>query len=148
MSKKAPNFSVMSDEGKMISLSDFKGKKVVLYFYPKDNTPGCTKESCGFNESLSKFEKHNVVVLGVSKDDVKKHQKFKEKYGFQFNLLADTEGELCKAYGVLAEKNMFGKKYMGIVRSTFLIDENGNIEKEWRKVSVPGHVDEVLKSVS
>lgn len=142
---KAPDFSLPSDGGKIISLADYKGKKVVLYFYPKDDTPGCTKESCAFRDNLTDFNKVGIEVIGVSKDSVKKHDKFKEKHSLNFPLISDEDGELCEKYGVWVEKNMYGRKYMGIERSTFLIDENGVIRNIWRKVKVTGHVEEVLK---
>lgn len=142
---KAPDFSLPSDGGKIISLADYKGKKVVLYFYPKDDTPGCTKESCAFRDNLTDFNKVGIEVIGVSKDSVKKHDKFKEKHSLNFPLISDEDGELCEKYGVWVEKKLYGRKYMGIERSTFLIDENGVIRNIWRKVKVTGHVEEVLK---
>ena len=144
----APDFSVLSDAEQEIKLSDFKGQKVVLYFYPKDDTPGCTIESCDFKESLSTFNQLNCVVLGVSRDDVKSHQKFKTKYHLNFPLLADTEEVLCKAYNVLVEKNMYGKIMEGIERSTFLINEEGKISHIWRPVKVEGHIEEILKTIN
>ncbi len=144
---KAPNFTSKDDQGNTVTLSDFAGKPLVLYFYPKDDTPGCTTESCAFQDNLSQFNKANVQVVGVSKDSVKSHQKFKEKYNLNFPLLSDEDKTLCEAFDVLKEKSMFGKKYMGIVRSTFLIDAEGNIVKIWPKVKVAGHVEEVFKAV-
>lgn len=143
----APDFTITDDQNHKISLKDFKNKKVVLYFYPKDDTPGCTIEACNFRDNLPDFSKLNVEVLGVSKDDASSHTKFKNKYQLNFRLLADTDGNLCNAYGVLAEKSMFGKKYMGIVRSTFLIDEHGKISKIWRNVKVDGHIDAIIKEL-
>lgn len=145
--KTAPLFSSTSDEGE-ISLSELKGKNVVLYFYPKDNTPGCTIEAQDFSKRIKEFEKLDCVVLGVSKDSVKSHCNFIEKYNLAFNLLADTEGEICAKYGVLKEKSMFGKKYFGIDRSTFLIDKLGKIVRVWNSVKVNGHVEEVLQALA
>jgi peroxiredoxin Q/BCP len=145
---KAPEFKLKNDEGGEVSLKDFKGKKVVLYFYPKDDTPGCTKEACGFRDNEKKFEKGNTVILGVSADDVDSHVKFKKKFGLPFPLLSDPEKKAIKAYGVWKEKSMYGKKYMGIERTTFVIDENGNIAKIFPKVKVDGHIEEVLASLS
>lgn len=144
---KAPDFTLPTDGGGEISLKQFKGQKVVLYFYPKDDTPGCTAESCSFNENLSKFNKLDVQVIGLSKCSVKKHDKFKEKYGLKFPLASDENGDVCERYGTWIEKSMYGKKYMGIDRSTFLIDENGKIAALWRNVKVPGHVEEVMEAV-
>ncbi len=140
----APLFSAKTDEGSKIDLAELKGKNVVLYFYPKDDTPGCTIEAQDFTKKINDFEKLNCVVLGVSKDGVTSHCRFVEKYNLAFNLLADESGEICGAYDVLREKSMFGKKYIGIDRSTFLIDKLGKISHIWRSVSVKGHVDEVL----
>lgn len=141
---KAPDFTLPTDNDGEISLSQFKGQKVVLYFYPKDDTPGCTKESCSFNENLSAFNKMNAQVIGLSKCSVKKHNKFKEKYGLQFPLASDENSDVCEKYGTWVEKSMYGRKYMGIDRSTFLIDENGKIAHIWRKVKVPGHIEDVM----
>ena len=140
----APLFSLKSDEGAKIDLRDLKGKNVVLYFYPKDDTPGCTIEAQDFTKKIADFESLNCVVLGVSKDGVASHCRFVEKYNLAFNLLADESGEACEAYGVVGEKSMFGKKYIGINRTTFLIDKLGKIAHIWRSVSVKGHVEEVL----
>lgn len=145
--KPAPLFAVESDEGVEIILSELKGKNVVLYFYPKDNTPGCTIEAQDFSKKIKEFEKLDCIVLGVSKDSKKSHCKFIEKYNLAFNLLVDEDGALCEQYGVIKEKSMFGKKYMGIDRSTFLIDKMGKIAKIWRSVKVNGHVDEVLEAL-
>lgn len=125
------------------TLADFKGQKVVLYFYPKDNTSGCTQEACDFRDNMSRITS-SAAVIGVSPNDIKSHKKFKEKQDLNFLLLADTEHVLSEAFGVWKEKSMYGKKYMGIERSTFILDENGSIVHEWRKVKVNGHVDEVL----
>lgn len=143
----APLFSAASDEGE-ISLSDLKGKNVVLYFYPKDDTPGCTIEAQDFTKKIKEFEKLDCVVLGVSKDSVKSHCNFINKYNLAYNLLADTDGEICAKYEVIKEKSMFGKKYFGIDRSTFLIDKMGKIVKIWNSVKVNGHVEEVLEALA
>jgi thioredoxin-dependent peroxiredoxin len=140
---KAPDFSLPDQNGQTVSLKSLKGKQVVLYFYPKDDTPGCTKEACGFRDSLSAIEKANTVVLGVSMDDAESHQKFIKKYGLPFTLLCDEDGKVSKAYGVYKKKNMYGKTYWGIERSTFIIDETGKLKGLFRKVKVDGHVGEV-----
>ena len=145
--KKAPDFSLKNDENASISLKDFLGKTIVLYFYPKDDTPGCTKEACDFRDSLTRLSAAGAVVLGISKDSVKSHQKFKEKYELPFMLLADVDKEACEQYQVLVEKSRYGKKYIGIERSTFLIDAKGVIQAIWRDVKVDGHVDEVLCAI-
>ena len=144
---KAPEFSAPTDGGGSVSLSDFKGRTLILYFYPKDDTSGCTKQACGFSDELQNFNKLNCAVVGVSKDSVAKHDKFKEKYNLTFPLASDENGTMCETYGVWAEKSMYGKKYMGIERTTFLIDGEGVIRKIWHKVKVPGHIDEVLACV-
>jgi len=143
---KAPSFNLPTDGGGKISLNGLKGETVILYFYPKDDTPGCTKEACGFRDALPDFSKAKAKVIGVSKDPVKKHDKFKEKYELTFPLASDEDGKVCEAYGTWVEKSMYGRKYMGIDRSTFLIDGKGVVRAIWRKVKVPGHVDEVLKA--
>jgi len=143
---KAPDFTLPVDGGKTVALSDLKGKNVVLYFYPKDDTPGCTIEAKDFRDHMKEFDKANTVVLGASKDSVKSHEKFKEKFCLPFPLLSDESGEMCAAYGVWAEKSMYGKKYMGIERATFLIDKTGVIRTIWPKVKVDGHVKEVLEA--
>jgi peroxiredoxin Q/BCP len=142
---KAPAFSLTGLNGKKVSLKDFIGQKVILYFYPKDMTSGCTQEACDFRDSFPKFENVNAVVLGISKDDLKSHKKFQEKYNLPFDLLSDESGDVCEKYGVWKEKSMYGKKYMGIERTTFLIDESGKIMKIFRKVKVNGHINEVLE---
>ncbi|WP_420347278.1 thioredoxin-dependent thiol peroxidase [Pelagibius sp.] len=144
--KKAPNFKMPTDGGGDIALKDLKDHKVVLYFYPKDDTPGCTKEACGFRDAFPNFSKLDAVVIGVSKDSVAKHDKFKAKHDLPFTLASDEDGSVCEAYGTWVEKSMYGKKYMGIERATFLIDEKGVVRGEWRKVKVPGHVDAVLEA--
>jgi peroxiredoxin Q/BCP len=141
----APNFIAKSDEGSEISLLDLKGKNVVLYFYPKDDTPGCTIEAQDFTKKIKEFDSLDCVVLGVSKDNLASHCKFIEKYDLAFNLLVDEDAEICKKYDILKEKSMFGKKYVGINRTTFLINKMGKIAAIWNSVKVSGHVDEVLK---
>lgn len=145
---KAPDFTSTDENGKKVSLKDFRGKKVVLYFYPKDNTTGCTKEACDFRDNFARVKKAGAVVLGVSADSEKSHTNFKEKYDLPYTLLADTEKEIIKAYGVWGEKSMYGRKYMGIFRTTFIIDEKGKISHVFEKVKVTGHVDEVLKALA
>lgn len=140
----APDFSLSSSLGKSISLKDYRGKKLILYFYPKDDTPGCTKEACTFRDELKKFEKANAVILGVSSDDLDSHQKFIDKYNLSFPLLSDTDTKVSQTYGTYKLKSMYGKKYWGIVRTTFLIDERGKIEKIFPKVKVEGHSEELL----
>lgn len=144
---KAPDFSLVTDEDDTVSLSKLRGKKFVLYFYPKDSTPGCTKEACDFRDHFATFKKHGVEVFGVSKDSAKSHTKFKEKYALPFTLLVDDNADVCEAYGVINKKSMFGKTFLGIQRSTFLIDEKGIIRATWRKVKVPGHVEEILNEL-
>ena len=143
----APLFSLTSDEGAEISLSELRGKYVVLYFYPKDDTPGCTIEAQDFSKKNAEFEKLEAVILGISKDNVASHCKFIDKYKLSVSLLADENGEVCKLFDVIKEKSMFGKKYFGIDRSTFLIDKMGRIIDSWSSVKVKGHVDEVLKNL-
>lgn len=145
--KKALAFELPATGDQTISLSDLKGKKVVLYFYPKDSTPGCTREGGDFRDNHLKFRRAGAVVLGVSRDSIRAHENFKAKQEFPFELLSDKEEVLCNAYDVIKEKNMYGRKVLGIERSTFLIDEKGILRQEWRKVKVPGHVDEVLAAV-
>ncbi len=145
--KKAPDFNLKNQDGETISLKDFKGKKVVLYFYPKDNTSGCTKEACNFRDEFPKFKNVDAVILGVSPDSVASHKKFAEKYDLPFNLLSDEEKKVLEQYGVWQEKSMYGKKYMGVVRTTVVIDENGKIRKIFPKVKVDGHNKEVLEAL-
>ena len=144
---KAPDFSLPDQDGSTVTLKSLKGKQVVLYFYPKDDTSGCTKEACDFRDSLAPIKKAGAVVLGVSKDGKASHQKFIAKYGLPFALLSDEETVVCNAYGVYKEKSMYGRKYMGIERSTFVIYATGRIKALFRKVKVPGHVDEVLAAL-
>ncbi|MBO6559538.1 MAG: thioredoxin-dependent thiol peroxidase [Nisaea sp.] len=141
---KAPDFNMATDGGGTVSLAGLKGKKVVLYFYPKDDTPGCTKEACAFRDAMPDFSGIDAEIIGVSKDPAAKHDKFKAKYDLPFTLASDEDSDVCERYGVWVEKNMYGKKYMGIERATFLIDGDGKIRNVWRKVKVPGHADEVL----
>src|SRR2546423_12065420 len=140
----APDFTLMSDDGRLISPKDFRGKKVVLYFYPKDDTPGCTKEACSFRDSFAKFKKQGIQVFGVSLDSEKSHQKFAKKYDLPFHLLADTERKLSDAYGTYGEKKFMGRTYMGNHRMTFLIDEKGKIKRIFDKVKPEDHAEEVL----
>ena len=142
--KKAPDFKLPTDGGGSVSLKALRGKPVVLYFYPKDNTPGCTAEACGFRDNLPKFSRLKAQVIGISRDSVKSHDKFKAKYELPFTLASDEEGKVCEAYGTWIEKSMYGRKYMGIERATFLIDAEGVVRNVWRKVKVAGHVEEVL----
>ncbi|MEM9798592.1 MAG: thioredoxin-dependent thiol peroxidase [Pseudomonadota bacterium] len=143
----APSFTLPRDGGGEVSLSDYAGKTVVLYFYPKDDTSGCTKQAIAFTEHADAFAEAGAVVLGVSKDSVAKHDKFRDKHSLNVVLLSDENGSTCEDYGTWVEKSMYGKKYMGIERSTFLIDGTGTIREAWRKVKVPGHVEAVLEAV-
>jgi len=143
----APEFTLPRDGGGEVSLSDLKGKVVVLYFYPKDDTSGCTKEAIAFTETLNAFQDAGATVLGVSKDSVAKHDKFKAKYDLGVTLLSDEDGAVCEAYGVWVEKSMYGRKYMGIERATFLIGRDGLLKQIWRKVKVTGHAEDVLQAV-
>ncbi len=146
--KLAPDFTLKSDDGKAYSLSQFRGKKqVVLYFYPKDDTPGCTKEACSFRDSLSRLASLGVQVLGVSLDDLDSHSKFRTKYDLNFPLLSDTDQSVSRQYGVYKMKSMYGRDFMGIERSTFVIDKSGKVKKAFRRVKVDGHVDEVIGSL-
>lgn len=145
--KKAPDFTLLNQDGKKISLKDFKGKKIVLYFYPKDNTSGCTKEACSFRDDFPKFKKTDAVILGVSPDSVSSHKKFAEKYDLPFNLLADEDKKIVQLYDVWKEKSMYGKKYMGVERTTYIIDEEGKIKKIFNKVKVDGHNVEVMEAL-
>ncbi len=144
---KAPVFDMATDGGGHISLKSLKGQNVVLYFYPKDDTPGCTTESCAFRDNLKAFTKLKAAVIGVSKDSPESHDKFKAKYQLNFPLASDGDGSVCEAYGVWKEKSMYGKTYMGIERSTFLIDDKGVIRQIWRKVKVDGHAEEVMEAL-
>ena len=144
--KKVDNFSLPSTGDKTLSLEDFKGQNLVIYFYPKDSTPGCTLEGQNFRDLHEEFARANTAILGVSRDGLKAHENFKAKQQFPFDLLSDKEEELCKQFDVIHEKNMYGRKVLGIVRSTFLIDSEGILQQEWRKVRVKGHADEVLEA--
>jgi peroxiredoxin Q/BCP len=143
--EKAPDFDLMSDEGKQVRLRDFKGKTVVLYFYPKDDTPGCTREACSFRDDLAQFKKKNSAILGVSLDDVKSHEAFKKKYGLTFPLLSDQGAIVSKAYGVYKKKNMYGHIYWGLERTTFVIGPDGKIRSVFSRVKVDGHSQELLE---
>lgn len=144
---KAPPFNLETDEGEKVALKDFLGKQVVLYFYPKDMTSGCTQEACDFRDAHAKIKKKGAVVLGISKDSATSHAKFRAKHDLPFTLLVDAEGKTCEAYGVWKEKSMYGRKYMGIERATFIIDKTGKIARIFPKVKVNGHVDEVLENL-
>lgn len=146
--KKAPDFELPATGDKTLRLSSLKGNQVVLYFYPKDSTPGCTLEGQNFRDQQNKFDKIGTIIIGISRDSLRSHENFKAREGFDFDLLSDTEEAACTAYDVIKEKNMYGKKVMGVERSTFLIDKNGVLRQEWRKVKVPGHVDEVLAAAT
>lgn len=144
---KAPAFSMPTDGGGKIALKDLKGRPVVVYFYPKDSTPGCTTEACDFRDLTPDFSKVDAKVIGVSKDSVKRHDNFKAKHALPFLLASDEDSDVCERYGVWVEKNMYGRKFMGIERATFLIDARGVVRKIWRKVKVKGHAEEVLEAV-
>jgi thioredoxin-dependent peroxiredoxin len=145
--ERAPDFALRSDDGRTYALKDLRGKKVVLYFYPKDDTPGCTKEACSFRDSLSRVTSKGAVVLGVSRDDIASHAKFRDKYHLNFPLLSDDDGGVTEAYGVWKKKNLYGREFFGIERTTFLIDEQGKIARIWPRVKVEGHTDEVLAAL-
>lgn len=145
--QKAPDFTTVDDKGQKVKLSDFKGRKVILYFYPKDDTPGCTKEACAFRDGFAEIKKRGAVVLGVSADSVDSHAKFKNKFDLNFPLLADEDKKIIEAYGTWKEKSMYGKKYMGIERTTFVIDEQGRITHIFPKVKVDQHYEEVLEAL-
>lgn len=144
---KAPDFTLPADDGRTMSLKDFRGKKVVLYFYPKDDTPGCTAEACSFRDNLGRVTSKGAVVLGVSRDDTVSHGKFRDKYHLNFPLLADDAGKVTEAYGVWKKKSLYGRTFMGIERTTFLIDEQGKVARVWPRVKVQGHTDEVLAAL-
>ena len=144
---KVPDVELEATSNQTIKLSDFKGSKMILYFYPKDNTPGCTREGQDFRDNIRKFSSRKTIILGVSRDSLKSHENFKKKQCFPFDLLSDEDEKLCKQFDVIKEKNMYGKKVMGIERSTFLLDEKGILRAEWRKVKVDGHIAEVLEAV-
>lgn len=146
LGKVVPDFKADATGDQIIQLKKLRGQNVVIYFYPKDNTPGCTRESQEFRDLSKKFQKANTVILGVSRDSLKSHDKFREKQDLNFDLLSDGDEKLCQAFDVIKEKNMYGRKVMGIERSTFLIDAKGKLRAEWRKVRVPGHVEAVLEA--
>ncbi|MFC4303039.1 thioredoxin-dependent thiol peroxidase [Cohnella boryungensis] len=143
----APDFELPATNGNTVRLSEYRGRKVVIYFYPKDMTTACTQESCDFRDAHATFGERNALILGISTDELKRHYKFIEKYDLPFLLLSDPEHRVCELYGVWQEKQLYGKTYMGIVRSTFLIDEEGNLAREWRNIRVKGHVENVLQTL-
>jgi len=147
MNRVVADFKAEATGDRQIRLKDLRGKNVVLYFYPKDSTPGCTTEGRDFSALHSKFKRAKTVILGVSRDSIASHEKFKEKQGFPFDLLSDPDERLCKQFDVIHEKSLYGRKFMGVVRSTFLIDAEGKLRQEWRKVKVKGHAEEVLEAV-
>jgi peroxiredoxin Q/BCP len=142
-----PNFKLPATGGRDIELRSLRGKNVIVYFYPRDSTPGCTIEGCDFKANHAKFRRRNTVILGISRDSIKSHEKFREKYGFPFDLLSDADEKACGIFDVIREKNMYGRKVLGIERSTFLIDDKGKLRREWRKLKVKDHVEEVLEAV-
>jgi len=146
--QRAPAFTLVSDEESKVRLADLKGRPVVLYFYPKDDTPGCTREACAFRDRQAALKKLGAVVLGVSTDSIESHEKFRDKYGLNFPLLADEDHAVAEKYGAWREKNLYGKKSMGIQRSTFLIDSDGKVARVWRRVNVDGHDQEVLEALA
>jgi peroxiredoxin Q/BCP len=146
--KRVENFILPATGDQNLSLNDFNGRNLIIYFYPKDNTPGCTREGQDFRDLYKQFETANTSILGVSRDSVKTHSNFKNKHEFPFDLMSDKEETLCKLFDVIHEKNLYGRKYMGIVRSTFLIDTKGILRQEWKKVRVPGHAQEILDAVN
>jgi len=147
MNRVVGNFSAAATGDKTIRLKELRGKNVVIYFYPKDSTPGCTTEGRDFSALHAKFKRQNTVIFGVSRDSIASHEKFKDKQGFKFDLLSDPEEALCKQFDVIHEKTLYGRKFMGIVRSTFLIDTDGKLRQEWRPVKVKGHAEEVLAAI-
>ena len=147
MNRVVANFTAAATRNKTIQLKELRGKNVVIYFYPKDSTPDCTTEGRDFSALHAKFRRQNAVIFGVSRDSIASHEKFREKQGFAFDLISDPDEKLCKQFDVIQEKSLYGRKFMGVVRSTFLIDENGKLRREWRKVKVKGHAEEVLNAV-
>jgi peroxiredoxin Q/BCP len=145
--KKVPDFSLPATGVQTVTLSEYQGKNVVVYFYPKDSTPGCTTEGQDFRDRMTTFRRRNTVVLGISRDSIKSHENFKARQEFPFELLSDVDETVCRLFDVIREKNMYGRRVMGIERSTFLIDDRGILRREWRKVRVKGHVDEVLEAI-
>jgi len=148
LGKAVPNFKGKITNDLIFDLSDYKGQNIIIYFYPKDNTPGCTKEGEDFRDFFDIFKKNNTLIIGVSRDSMTSHNKFSNKYNFPFNLISDENEKICKLFDVIKEKNMYGRKYMGIERSTFLIDGKGMLVNEWRKVKVKGHVEQVLDAIN
>jgi len=148
LGKAVPNFKGKITNDLIFDLSDYKGQNIIIYFYPKDNTPGCTKEGEDFRDFFDTFKKNNTLIIGVSRDSMTSHNKFSNKYNFPFNLISDENEKICKLFDVIKEKNMYGRKYMGIERSTFLIDGKGMLVNEWRKVKVKGHVEQVLDTIN
>lgn len=147
LNQTVPDFEIAATGNKTIKLSDLRGKRVVLYFYPKDNTPGCTLEGQNFRDNITQFDQLNTVIFGISRDSIKMHENFKKKQEFPFDLLSDPDETVCQLFGVIQLKKLYGKEYMGVERSTFLIDENGVLKQEWRKVKVKQHVEEVLSAI-
>jgi peroxiredoxin Q/BCP len=145
--RKVPDFSLPATGGQTVTLSEYQGKNVVVYFYPKDSTPGCTTEGQDFRDRMTTFRRRNTVVLGISRDSLQSHENFKARQQFPFELLSDADETVCRLFDVIREKNMYGRRVMGIERSTFLIDDRGVLRREWRKVRVKGHVDEVLEAI-
>lgn len=146
INKHVSNFELPGTNNLQFKLSDYIGKEVVLYFYPKDSTPGCTNEGIDFKENINKFNSNNIDIFGISRDSIKSHENFKKKYSFPFDLLSDSDEEVCNQFDVIKEKSMYGKSYKGIERSTFIINSKGILSHEWRGVKVPGHVNEILKT--
>ena len=146
INKHVSNFELPGTNNLQFKLSDYVGKEVVLYFYPKDSTPGCTNEGIDFKENINKFNSNNIYIFGISRDSIKSHENFKKKYSFPFELLSDSDEEVCNQFDVIKEKSMYGKSYKGIERSTFIINSKGILSHEWRGVKVPGHVNEILKT--
>jgi len=146
INKHVSNFELPGTNNLQFKLSDYIGKEVVLYFYPKDSTPGCTNEGIDFKENINKFNSNNIYIFGISRDSIKSHENFKKKYSFPFDLLSDSDEEVCNQFDVIKEKSMYGKSYKGIERSTFIINAKGILSHEWRGVKVPGHVSEILKT--
>lgn len=146
INKHVSNFELPGTNNLQFKLSDYIGKEVVLYFYPKDSTPGCTNEGIDFKENINKFNSNNIYIFGISRDSIKSHENFKKKYSFPFDLLSDSDEEVCNQFDVIKEKSMYGKSYKGIERSTFIINSKGILSHEWRGVKVPGHVNEILKT--
>ncbi len=143
----APNFTAQANGGRTISLADFRGSNIVLYFYPKDNTPGCTAEACDFRDNMARIISKGAIVIGISPDSIDSHEKFLQKYDLNFTIVSDVDAKICQLYGVWMEKSMYGRKYMGVARTTFLIDEQGIIQHIWENVKVKGHIEEVISTL-